>query len=40
MIKFKFQYCAILSQLNQHEKALDKCKSTIPIIVHYIQSIL
>lgn len=30
LIRVKFQHCAILSQLNQHQKALEMCKSTLP----------
>jgi len=28
-VTLKFQHCAILSQLNNHEKALETCKSTL-----------
>lgn len=31
-VTLKFQHCAILSQLNNHEKALETCKSTLGIL--------
>ena len=40
-VTLKFQHCAILSQLNQHQRALDTCKSTLPILeesVHVINN--
>jgi chromosome segregation ATPase len=40
LIRVKFQHCAILSQLNQHERALEKCKSTLPSLESFIKSIL
>ena len=40
IIRIKFQHCAILSQLNQHERALEMCKSTLPSLEGYIKSIL
>jgi vacuolar-type H+-ATPase subunit E/Vma4 len=40
LIRIKFQHCAILSQLNLHEKALEMCRSTLPAIENYIKSIL
>lgn len=38
-VTLKFQHCAILSQLNQHEKALETCKSTLPILEEAINII-
>jgi hypothetical protein len=32
LVTLKFQHCAIYSQLNQHEKALEMCKSTFPLL--------
>jgi len=30
LVTLKFQHCAIVSQLEQHDKALEMCKSTLP----------
>lgn len=40
LIKLKFQNCAILSQLEQHNRAFELCKSTLPMLKQYIESLL
>lgn len=40
LIKLKYQQCAVLSQLNQHEKALAVCESALPLLEKNIQIIL
>lgn len=40
LIKLKFQHCAILSQLEQHEKAFELCKSTLPMLKQCIEMLL
>lgn len=39
LITLKFQHCAILSQLNQHEEALKTCKSALPILNKIVEII-
>jgi hypothetical protein len=36
----KFQHCAILSQLEQHNRAFELCKSTLPMLKQYIEALL
>jgi hypothetical protein len=40
VIKLKFQHCAILSQLEQHNRAFELCKSTLPMLKQYIEALL
>jgi hypothetical protein len=40
IIVIRFQHCAILSQLNKHDKALEMCQQTFPFLQKYIENIL
>ena len=40
LIKLRFQHCALISQMDQHEKALETCKSTLPLLLEVIGGIL
>jgi hypothetical protein len=40
LVKLKFQHCAILSQLEQHDKAFELCKSTLPMLKQVIETLL
>ncbi len=40
LVKLKYQQCAVLSQLNQHEKALCVCESALPLLKLNIEIIL
>ena len=36
LIKVKFQKCAVLSQLNLHQKALEACRNVFPVIQEFL----
>lgn len=40
LIRLKFQHCAILSQLEQHEKAFEMSKSSLALLKKYIDVLL
>lgn len=40
LTKLKYQQCAVLSQLNQHDKALETCQSVLPLLKDNIELIL